>query len=175
MTPIGFKVIDNCVSDCSAIIDWLEEQVWQRSSTVGGISEIRTSDSYTFPFLSYALPDYVSSANKAVWQAMNTYALEWDFPFTWVEDVSVQRYKASENQHYDTHQDAGPGITRVLSAVLYLNTVETGGDTFFPAFDFSVKPVEGRVALFPSNFIYAHAANPPRSGIKYAAAYWARH
>lgn len=171
-TPLGFRIIDNAVSNCDQFIDWLELQEWKRSEVINGDSETRTSSTAMIPFISYRLPNFITNINKSVWDNMNQYAIDWKFPFLDIEDVSIQRYEADNNQHYDVHIDHGPQTPRVMSAILYLNTCN-GGETYFPHFDFSIYPIEGRIAIFPSNFIYAHEAKPPKSGIKYAAAYWA--
>jgi prolyl 4-hydroxylase len=110
--------------------------------------------------------------NEIVWRSFDEYAKQWDFPFVDIENVSVQRYEPA--QKYDVHTDAGPGLPRVCSALVYLNTVEFGGETYFPHFDYKVTPVEGTLVIFPSNYVYAHAALPPKTEVKYAAAYWAR-
>jgi hypothetical protein len=176
--PIGFEIIDDAVDGCEQFIEWLDLQEWSRSTVFEGTEELkhsanRTSDSIAVPFLSYAIPDFVARINRTVYAHMDSYASAWSFPFYDIEPVSVQRYKAAEQQRYDVHVDAGFNVPRVLSALLYLNDCD-GGETYFPHFEFGVQPRAGRLALFPSNFIYAHEARPPASGVKYAAAYWAR-
>lgn len=175
--PLGFRIIDNLTNECSDFIDCLEHQRWSQSLVFNDsreqvVSESRTSDTTTVPFIGYGLPDVISRVNKAVFHEMDAYAHDWNFGFHDVQPVSIQRYAAETQQHYDVHIDAGAGAPRILSALLYLNDCE-GGETYFPHFEFKIQPKEGRLALFPSNFIYAHAAQPPTSGVKYAAAYWA--
>lgn len=75
----------------------------------------------------------------------------------------IQRYKQNDG-YYREHYDSAPWIPqlsdRVLSVVIYLNTVEIGGETKFPLHDTSVSPVIGRICLFPSNFTHPHSGNP---------------
>lgn len=173
--PMGFEIINNAIDNSEEIISWMQEQPgWSRSTINSQVeSDVRTSDTLPIPLLSFNNPSFIHNMNQIVWKAMDQYAKQWDFNFTEVENVSVQRYYASQNQHYGYHSDAGPGLHRILSALLYLNDVD-GGETYFPHFDFAISPEAGKLVLFPSNFIYGHEARPPRSGVKFAAAYWAR-
>ena len=121
--PLGFAIHDDLYELSAAVIEWIESQkAWNHSSVDDGkISEARQSETFTFPFLSYSLPTFVSDMNRKVWQEMDNYAKKWNFNFLEVEHVSVQRYKASEGQHYKVHVDAGPLFPRVVSGLLYLN------------------------------------------------------
>lgn len=171
----GIAVHDGVIPDCGLIVDWLEGREWQQSGVgLDGSVNTEKRDSLTawVPLLSFRNPAVIHEMNRAVWTLLDEYARRWDFTFTGVEDVSVQRYDVG--QFYKTHTDAGPGHPRIVSAVAYLNTVVEGGRTIFPHVDRVVEPVAGRVAIFPSNYVYAHEAEAPRSGVKYAAAYWAR-
>lgn len=170
----GVEVHDGVIPDCALIVEWLEHRAWETSGlgVEGRIDEQRRNSlSTSVPLLSFRNPAVVHEMNRAVWTLLDEYARRWDFTFAGVQDVSIQRYEVG--QYYKTHTDAGPGMPRIVSAVAYLNTVADGGRTIFPHVDRVVEPVAGRVAIFPSNFIYAHEAEAPRSDVKYAAAYWA--
>jgi hypothetical protein len=171
--PPGFSLHDNFLENCDEVIDWLEDNPeWQRSGVnLGETSEIRTSSTVFIPMNSFSNPDFIYQMNKKIWSAFNEYAISWNFAFDGIENGSAQKYLPGEK--YDLHVDHGPGMPRVASAVLYLNTVEEGGETYFPTFNFGVKPIAGRLVIFPSNFIYAHQAKPPKKGTKYAIAFWA--
>jgi hypothetical protein len=171
-TPIGISIYDNAVQDCDKIIAWLESRDWQESTTVGEIEGYRTSDTTSFPLLDFKNDSCVHEMNKVVWRLMDEYAKKWDFPFIDIEPISVQRYQIG--QFYKPHCDSGPTLQRVVSALVYLNNVDGGGETEFTHFDYKVSPRAGRVVIFPSNYIYTHRAIAPENGVKYAAAYWAR-
>lgn len=175
--PMGFAIVDNAISECDSIIDWINDKAtWYRSHVDhhNPISEHRTSSSVNFPFCNYSLPDFIKNMNGIVWEYMNEYAAQFNFYISDVESVSVQRYEPG--QKYDLHQDWGSGNDRVLSALVYLNTVEGGGgETSFIYFDdYKIAPIAGRLALFPSSFMWTHEALPPVSDVKYAAAFWAK-
>jgi prolyl 4-hydroxylase len=51
--------------------------------------------------------------------------------------------------HHERDRQQGP---RILTAYLYLNEVEEGGETNFPELNVTVAPKRGRVAIWPSVF-----------------------
>lgn len=178
---LGMYCIEDAVNPetCAQMIEWLESgkayREWDRSKTgtgTGEVSERRTSDSTTFPFLSYRMPDFCREINKAVHDWVTAYAIEWNTKIVGSEDPSVQKYGVGEE--YKVHYDNGPGMERNISALLYLNDDFEGGQTHFPYVQSTIYPKVGKIAIFPSNFIYAHAALPVTKGTKYAAAYWFR-
>ena len=59
-----------------------------------------------------------------------------------------------------------------MSAILYLNDVTEGGETWFDKFGLSVKPEKGKLILFPSNYAYTHQALPPVNEKKYVVVTW---
>lgn len=174
-TPVGIKIVDDLISNCDEIIAYLEDSPeWTRSKVLDyvDVSEKRTSESLFIPMLSWSNDPLIHEMNRAVWAELDCYAKEYGFSFSLVEDASVQRYQVGD--FYKPHVDSDVNAPRVVSAVLYLNTVDLGGETRFTLFDYSVKPVAGRLAIFPSNYVYRHEALPPKRGVKIAAAYWAR-
>ncbi len=81
----------------------------------------------------------------------------------------IGRYKAGEGK-YDWHvDDSDPRemIKRRLSAVLYLNDVELGGETEFLHQQVKVKPECGKIVLFPGAWTHVHRGCMPISGDKY--------
>ena len=68
-------------------------------------------------------------------------------------------------EHVD--QSAGPNVTRVFGVILYLNTVDEGGETDFLDYNLKVKPEAGKLVIFPCNYLYRHQGNIPISEDKY--------
>lgn len=170
--PLGIRVLDAVVPDCDSICEFLASRTMQDSRVDGGkLNSARQSKTAFVPMLSWQNPECVHEMNRAVWTAMDRYAEEWGFGFSSIESVSIQKYEIGD--YYAPHVDTGPSCSRIVSAVAYLNTVDEGGETYFNHFDYGVSPVEGRVVIFPSNYIYRHEAKPPVSGHKIAAAFWA--
>lgn len=102
------------------------------------------------------------------------------------ENLQLLRYE--ESQFYNVHNDFidyqvdRPCGSRILTFYMYLNDVEHGGGTNFPAFDLTVAPKKGRAVLWPSvldsdpftrDLRSNHQALPVLKGsIKYGANAW---
>lgn len=80
----------------------------------------------------------------------------------------IQHYKKSEGR-FKWHFDAfGPGgRDRQLAMIIYLNSVEDGGETCFYRQDLKIKPVAGTGLFFPPFWTHLHCGEIPRSGDKY--------
>lgn len=82
------------------------------------------------------------------------------------EAVNFVRY--GEGQHFAAHSDHGFSYVCAVSTVIYLNDGYEGGGLHFPHINFTYTPQAGDIVLFPSSWIYTHAALPVTSGIKYS-------
>jgi len=90
------------------------------------------------------------------------------------EHVKIQKTLPTEGYHV-WHVEHGKGFDcekRVLVYTIYLNTVEEGGETEFLYQSQRVKPVKGRIVIWPAGFPYVHRGNPPLSGEKYIVTSW---
>lgn len=87
-------------------------------------------------------------------------------PLTYWESFNFVKY--GEGQHFQTHSDHGYSYICVLSSVGYLNDNYEGGELYFDKLNLKIKPKAGDLYLFPSSYIYSHAAMPVTSGIKYS-------
>jgi hypothetical protein len=80
-----------------------------------------------------------------------------------------QMYEANEGfykEHIDGENWTSGVDKRLLAFVVYLNTVEEGGETYFRYQNVSVKPVKGSVAIFPTSWTHPHQAMMPISNHK---------
>lgn len=92
-----------------------------------------------------------------------------------IDDEGFSLLKYGQSNKYDYHVDDGPITPRVISMLIYLNTSEyDGGETHFERFNLYVKPHSPALVLFPSNYIYRHAALPVKSGEKFVIVSWFR-
>jgi hypothetical protein len=174
----GIRVIDNLGVSCEQIIKLVENQ---NNFTKAKISDqahnklvneqIRNSSSVFVPFHAYSNDECVAQMNKLVWEQLDKYAVDYGFSFTSVEDVCINKYEKQE--YYGYHYDYLPHGFRVLSAVLYLNNVVSGGELEFKYFN-KYLPVQDTLVIFPSNYIYSHRSLEIKKGIKYSAAFWAQ-
>jgi len=92
------------------------------------------------------------------------------------EAFGIYRYQ-NETEGYDWHSDGmDPGLRyRFVSVVLYLNTVDQGGETEFLYQGRKIAAQEGSVVFFPSGWTHIHRGCPPRSGPKYVLVTWTRY
>jgi hypothetical protein len=56
--------------------------------------------------------------------------------------------------------------------MVYLNDIEDGGETEFLYLSKRVKPVTGRVLLWPAGYTHTHRGNPPLKDTKYIITGW---
>lgn len=82
-----------------------------------------------------------------------------------------QKYSANGHDCYDWHIDSLPPDRRVVAGIAYLNTVDEGGATEFLS-GLAIRPVVGRVALFPPFWTHRHCGRTPVSGPKYIATWF---
>jgi len=101
------------------------------------------------------------------------------------ESLQLLRYETGQlyEEHHDYIEIDAQRIqgARVLTLYMYLNDVEEGGGTNFPALDLTVMPKLGRAVLWPSvldedphnkDSRTNHQALPVEKGVKYGANAW---
>ena len=105
-------------------------------------------------------------------QLVNSFRRVYDLNLCHDEGFRAIRYqnKAEYRIHHDHHELNA----RALSMVLFLNDDFEGGHLEFPHHKVTIEPSAGTVALFPSNFPYAHIAHPVEKGTKYSLVTWFR-
>jgi hypothetical protein len=86
--------------------------------------------------------------------------------------VKIQKTVPAQGYHIWHIEHGSSDMDRVLSYIIYLNTVEEGGETEFLYQSQRVKPVKGRIVIWPANFPYVHRGNPPLKGEKYILTSW---
>ena len=176
---------------CVATIDEAERSdLWQPSECWGSPSydapgamghypKYRDSDQIPFdvrppvinhqPLLNFAsgcLDHYLASLPQAN-----------NFPTFRVEECyNLIRYKPGQAFH-GVHADYSPHRgqalpSRHLSFVLFLNTIEDGGELEFPQQNLFVKPEEGKGVLFPSGWTHAHHTLPAKTETRYVIQLW---
>jgi hypothetical protein len=80
----------------------------------------------------------------------------------------IQHYRKNQG-HFKWHFDAlGPGAwERQLAMVIFLNSVQQGGETCFHRQNVKVTPVAGDAVFFPTFWTHMHCGEVPRSDDKY--------
>jgi hypothetical protein len=88
--------------------------------------------------------------------------------------MRIQKTLPGEGYHL-WHVEKSSGfdyINRILAFTIYINEVENGGETEYLYKSQSLKPVTGRVVIWPAGFPYVHRGNPPLKGEKYLITSW---
>lgn len=85
-----------------------------------------------------------------------------------VSDITLRKYMPN-SCGYTYHNDHLFGLKqqRYMSFVIYLNNVHQGGETKFAHQDAMIKPITGRLLIFPATHLHIHTGLPPISGPKY--------
>lgn len=115
--------------------------------------------------------DYERRITESLWSAIALYVEAYPemraAPDLWDTGYRLQTYKKGSG-FYRSHHDGAPWdpeptSLRILGVVMYLNTVERGGETGFPMHDVKVKATAGSIALFPSSWTHPHQSCVPIS------------
>ncbi|NDG32865.1 hypothetical protein EB118_22700 [bacterium] len=83
------------------------------------------------------------------------------------EDVRIKKYLKNSDYQFKTHIDSADkeSAVRYLVFILYLN--DNNGNTFFPTLDYSCRPKQGSMILFPPFWMYPHSGVIPTDNDKY--------
>lgn len=174
---------DNAVPNelCNQIIELFESRKDRQVTgmTMSGIGDVKVStDMSIFPSheesqkgVSTELDTYVAGFVQDV---IHDYILTFDWlkiaPGTTDTGYLIQKYKANHGK-YGEHIDGDPWDeyinTRICGIIVYLNTVQEGGGTYFRYQDTYIDAVQGRVAIFPASWTHPHTGTVPLSNDKY--------
>jgi len=156
------------------------DSLWNESfpgKTMGGVESATklTNDLHYSPdAINWTFEDAVldTTVVAALTSAISIYRQAYPHLNHWVDitdsGFQVQKYDKSQG-YYREHTDSFPGTAneRVLAAIIYLNDVEFGGETNFSVHGVKVKPVQGRICLFPAVFTHPHESCVPITGDKW--------
>ena len=163
---------------CSMIIDRFEKKVDQQEDTLLeghrhfkelNITEHLDDWSDVQDFLLDKMQQYLAkyktmfSLDEKVWPK--------DLGF---EQFRIKKYEPNDKDEFAFHVDVGnhASARRFLVFFWYLNDVEEGGETTFQKnitsiVEMAVKPVTGRMLVFPPFWTHPHTGTKPISGPKY--------
>ena len=169
-------IIYNCLNDFSLL--------FHDGPTLAGVNK-RVKNTYDFNFSGEMAgglgADYQTykalemRVHRSLWAAISMYIESFpelmQAPPMFDTGFRLQRY-IKETGYYRSHVDGAPWdpeptCQRILGGVIYLNTIERGGETSFPMHGLKVKPEAGAILLFPSNWTHPHAAQVPISDDKW--------
>jgi predicted 2-oxoglutarate/Fe(II)-dependent dioxygenase YbiX len=86
--------------------------------------------------------------------------------------VGAQLLRYRPGGFYVQHHDASFELPRILTCVVGLNDDFVGGSLAFFDGAARIRLGCGRSVVFPSNFLFPHAAEPVLTGVRYALVAW---
>ncbi|MBL4963932.1 prolyl hydroxylase family protein [Bacillus halotolerans] len=125
-----------------------------------------------------------------VYQLSQRIAAIVDRPINHAEHLQIARYQIGgkfdvHSDCYDLNTVAGREAAfqngqRIVTAMLYLNTPDMGGETFFPELNLQISPSEGKLLVFENckrgstepHPCSIHAGLPVKKGQKWIANLW---
>jgi len=178
---VSKKVCRGLIEECKRYFEFLFES----GVTMGGFDPfIKLSSDFSFSTetvinkeiytanFSYYEKEISVAMYSAIAQYIQSYPQLWRWPKITDTGFRLQRYFQNSG-YYRTHVDATPWDDlggrgpRVLGVIIYLNTVDVGGTTYFRAHDVHIPAVEGSIALFPTNWTHPHEGQVPISSDKW--------
>lgn len=165
-----YQFPEDLSKECIKSLDKIDKNDWQESLVGGGQKRlnVRSSEGYD---LDRGLPVISNKIRNYFYEIVKHYVNH--FGTTVVQDESLQVLKYENSDSYSYHVDAAWDMYRTVSALIYLNPNKyEGGETHFKYFDLSIKPEKPAIVLFPSNYLYLHAAQPVTKGKKYIIVTW---
>tara|TARA_B100001250_G_C19579530_1_gene691375 strand:+ start:46 stop:657 length:612 start_codon:yes stop_codon:yes gene_type:complete len=169
---------DNILSDemCDVMIDWFNaNEELQDDGAIGTIegegvvnNKIKKSRQ-SYPHPEDSISDLMTEVIKKTYREYKKdHFVPEDSSMIAVRDYSIRVYDKNDG-HFLRHMDQAGVASRLFAIIMYLNTVDQGGETEFPDHNVKVKPEKGKVLIFPCNFMFYHQGNTPISGDKWIA------
>ncbi|PGK32796.1 2OG-Fe(II) oxygenase [Bacillus anthracis] len=144
------------------------------------ISNVRKSDHAWFKH----------NSNELIHRICNRIAFIINYPLDYAEQLQIAKYQAEGK--FDAHFDTFDNFTelgkrnilekgqRIITALLYLNDVHSGGETSFPVLDVKVRPSKGSLLIFENckkgtderHLSSIHEGGLVKKGEKWIATLW---
>jgi Rps23 Pro-64 3,4-dihydroxylase Tpa1-like proline 4-hydroxylase len=159
----------------SAILDSKGMHTW-KEATVGyreKMPDYRDCVDFKWKKFENHIPDKYNQEVDAIWQdvydaqaiALNDYSSFYNIELKYWEAMNFIKY--GEGQHFSYHSDHGWSYISTVSMVAYINDDYEEGGLRFDKLDLTIKPKAGDLYIFPSTYLFSHAALPVKSGLKY--------
>jgi len=175
-------------ANCKKIIEWFEEnqELHTQGTIYTGEKQVEIEkDTKNSTDISLTLDEAyevepIEEAMEFLWKCVNHY-LD-DFPllkgaqFSMIEKLNIQRYTPPDGGYHKWHTErlssAFPQSVRMLTWMIYLNTVNDGGGTEFKHVKTKTKAEEGKVLIWPSDFTHEHRGICSPTEKKYIITGW---
>lgn len=92
-----------------------------------------------------------------------------------MNEITILKYE--KGGFYTPHVDGSPNIPRELSVIIFLNNDYEGGNLVFYEPNLKdvimdIKPEPGKAIIWPSNYLFPHAAAPVIKGTRFVIVSW---
>lgn len=180
--------VDNLLTaqECQDIIEhweWLHSQnLSYTRSQLGDNSGSRKKDTTVFALEQESMrlaPDqpFMNTFLARFWEQYNLYLGHYDTlrdtADQWIRGMRIQKTQRGEGYHqWHYEADGVDRCRRVTAWMLYLNSVDQGGETEFLYQHTRIEPVQGRLLIWPAGYTHVHRGNPPLEGVKYILTGW---
>ena len=162
------KIYDNVLPDdiCRNLIDLFETNI-QHQHFVNH----NNCPCFTQVNLNQESSDTVRSLIPYISDVYNRYRKDtknyYSPPLEELEEFRIKRYTTNGDERFDEHVDVtdGRGGVRAVAFLFYLN--DNDGNTLFSRHGLNIRPVSGKVIIFPPTWEYPHSGLPPKSNSKY--------
>jgi len=110
---------------------------------------------------------------KSYEEYVQKYSIILDSPPHKIFNLKMQKINPGEGYH-TWHYEASsrPVYNRLLFFILYLNSIDEGGETEFLYYKKRIKPEVGKLIMAPCGFTHTHRGNPPLESTKYILTGW---
>ncbi|WP_282941181.1 OsmC family protein [Paenibacillus sp. RC67] len=171
--------------ECRQLIE-LAQNLLQPAKVIGQ-TEVVTSD-----FRKSDFAWFEHHTNEIVSRVCDRIASIVGHPVQYAESLQVARYLVGGKfgAHYDTYDLSSvvgkkfydEGGQRLYTALLYLNTTQAGGETYFPELQLDIVPTEGTLLVFgnckkgtnQTHPLSLHGSRELKEGEKWIATLWFR-
>tara|TARA_E500000081_G_scaffold11909_1_gene14459 strand:- start:22062 stop:22688 length:627 start_codon:yes stop_codon:yes gene_type:complete len=166
--------LDDAKDLCEEVIERLKPSTrWYNSGVASGKVEPNLRDSMQISYDPNSPPVEHEPLLAFAQECLDVYTTErkeaGDVPaFGMTEGYNILKYKGDGSQAYHAvHSDQGwpNNIHRHVSFCMYLNDIEEGGETEFPAHELKIEPKAGRGLIFPASWVYSHRSLPHKTGV----------
>ncbi len=172
--------------ECDAMISMIEKKLTPSKTVDEATGDFKLIDARSSKGSYFTLceNDFITTIDERIGALMN-------FPIENGEGIQVLNYPVGGEYkaHFDYfdpknkggRQQINRGGNRVATLIMYLNDVEAGGETTFPAIGFSATPKKGAAVYFENinaqtklDPLSLHAGAPVIAGEKWIATKWVR-
>lgn len=181
------EIYDNAVTDsyCNKVINYFEKldqegHILSRQEHEGVPKIAKDTSNYfsdsimAFERTSNIFHEFCTSLQSCYYQYNNKYGIVSSLGKHAIsESIKIQKTNPSEGYHV-WHCESANILSgrRLMLAVLYLNTVNDGGETEFLYQSIRIKPKKRTLILCPGGFTHTHRGNPPLTESKYIVTTW---